>query len=365
MPATYRTPNFQVYAPTRQVAQQIAETAEMYRRRLAKEWLGHELPRWYAPCTVMVRVGQVGAGGATTFSFDRGEVFGWKMNVQGSFERILDSVLPHEISHTIFACHFRRPLPRWADEGAATLVEHESERKHQRLLAHQLLTKGGRIPLKSLFAIKEYPQDMQQVLSLYAEGYSLADFLVQQGGKRRFLRFLGDAHEIGWEQALTTHYQFASIESLESDWRGWVIAGSPALQQPAGTILASNSASDNGTKSAELVVRSQSPEPTTDYADVEPSTVAKEQRGVGLHAPDPRQHAVASAGARISTTLAAGSRSTNGWQRARQAGWVPVKSASQHGVADSRSDERVAAGNPAGQALPTTLSHAPAGSSAW
>ena len=44
-----------------------------------------------------------GAGGATSFVFDRGEVFGWKMNIQGSRERILDSVLPHEVTHTIFA----------------------------------------------------------------------------------------------------------------------------------------------------------------------------------------------------------------------------------------------------------------------
>src|SRR5258708_36067887 len=82
------------------------------------------------------QVGQLGAGGATTFSFfpnaqGSAEVCNWDMQIQGSLERILDSVLPHEVSHTIFACHFRRPLPRWADEGAATLAEHESERSRQ------------------------------------------------------------------------------------------------------------------------------------------------------------------------------------------------------------------------------------------
>ena len=69
----------------------------------------------------------LGAGGATSFVFEHGEVFGWRMTIQGSLVRILDSVLPHEVTHTIFATHFRQPLPRWADEGACTTVEH-----HQR-----------------------------------------------------------------------------------------------------------------------------------------------------------------------------------------------------------------------------------------
>ena len=107
------------------------------------------------------------------------------MAIQGTEERILDSVLPHEISHMIFASYFRRPLPRWADEGAATLVEHESERLRQTKLLDQVIRTSKRIPLRQLLNIKEYPENMQDVLTLYAEGYSLADYLVQQKGARR------------------------------------------------------------------------------------------------------------------------------------------------------------------------------------
>lgn len=122
--ATYRTPNFVVTAPTDEFAKRVGDEAERFRKELAVMWAGKELPRWSAPCPIRVKVGQIGAGGATTFSFHNGEVFGWNMNIQGTEERILDSVLPHEITHTILACRFRQPLPRWADEGISTLVEH-------------------------------------------------------------------------------------------------------------------------------------------------------------------------------------------------------------------------------------------------
>ena len=109
--AGFRTPNFVVEAPTAEFAKQVGEAAEIYRRELAIEWTGKPLPfNWSHPCPITVIVGTMGAGGATTFNFQAGEVYGWKMNIQGSEQRILDSVLPHEINHTIFASHFRRPL---------------------------------------------------------------------------------------------------------------------------------------------------------------------------------------------------------------------------------------------------------------
>jgi hypothetical protein len=233
--ATVRSPNFVVTASTADIAREVAQAAEENRSRLAVEWLGYELPRWAAPCDVQVKVGHHGAGGVTTFNFVRsgdGEthVVGWKMSVQGSLERVLDSVIPHEVSHTIFACHFRRALPRWADEGAATLAEHESEKQRQVATLNQVLKGGRRIPLKSLVKIKEYPRDMQDVMTLYAEGYSLAECLVQLGGKRKYLAFLADAETSGWDAAIRKHYDLHGVDELEQKWTGWVLAGSPALE---------------------------------------------------------------------------------------------------------------------------------------
>ena len=235
--------------------------------RLATEWLGKTLPNWYQPCPIKVQVGQIGAGGETTFNFmpnpksGRMEVGGWRMRVQGTAERILDSVIPHEVSHTIFASHFRRPLPRWADEGAATLVEHDSEKHFQVLTLREVWGTSRRIPLRSLLAMKEYPTDVRDVRTLYAEGYSLADFLVQMGGKSRYLAFLEDSARGDWEAAIRKHYKYEGIESLEGKWSGWILAGSPALHSD-GTIIA-----DAGTPAA-------SPAPTAPSAPAAPRSNA-------------------------------------------------------------------------------------------
>ncbi|MEX0716762.1 MAG: hypothetical protein WD066_09250 [Planctomycetaceae bacterium] len=258
--AVHKTPNFVVHAPSDRIAVQIGTLAEEFRDELAVEWLGKKLPRWAKSCEIHVEVGdQLGAGGATSFAFDRDhkgemQVFGWTMRIQGSLERICDSVLPHEVSHTILACHFRRPLPRWADEGAATLVEHDSEQRRQRRLLEEVLKTGRRIPLRKLFAMTEYPQDMRDVMTLYAQGYSIADYLVQQGGKRKYLDFIESAHHDGWDHALQHHYGLGNVDRFERRWNGWVLAGSPPLERPDGSMLA------DANDSRGLVVRGQNPE---------------------------------------------------------------------------------------------------------
>ncbi len=258
--ASYRTTNFVIHAPTEDFARRVGDEAERFRKELAIQWAGQELPPWSAPCPIRVKVGQIGAGGATTFSFHNGEVFGWNMNIQGTEERILDSVLPHEITHTILACRFRRPLPRWADEGISTLVEHESERRRQTRLLGDVMRQGSKIPLRSLVAMTEYPPDMRDVMKLYAQGYSVTDYLVQQGGRETFLQFLNDAmRHGGWDQALSAHYGVNSVDLLESKWNQWVLAGSPAMNLPAGQALAVNDRWKENASQPEIF-RAQSPD---------------------------------------------------------------------------------------------------------
>jgi len=226
--AAYPTPNFVIHCGDPQLAKELGDAAEAYRKEMAQLWLGKTLPDWSRPCPITVHVGpNLGAGGATTFVFDRGEVYGWQMTIQGSRERLLDSVLPHEITHMILASHFRQPLPRWADEGAATTVEHISEReKHRRMLLEFLRTQRG-ISFRRMFAMEEYPRD---IMPLYAQGYTLAEFLIQQGGHQRFVKFLETGLENNqWETALAKWYKYQDLGQLQTSWVAWVAQGYPQL----------------------------------------------------------------------------------------------------------------------------------------
>jgi hypothetical protein len=251
--AGHRTANFVVEAPTEQLARRIGDAAEQYRHTLAVEWTGAPLPRWSRPCPITAQVApHLGAGGATSFVFDKGEVFNWTMTIQGSEERILDSVLPHEITHTIFASHFRRPLPRWADEGACTTVEHPVERARQHKLLIEFLTNRRGIAFPDMFAMKEYPAD---VLPLYAQGYSLARYLIERGGRHKYVAFVADGlASDDWAGALGKHYGIGTVPQLQHVWLDWVKQGCPA--PPAALAAAPVAIGDWS-----ATTRGQSPDP--------------------------------------------------------------------------------------------------------
>jgi hypothetical protein len=264
--AGYRTTNFVVSAPTPDLAKAIGDQAEVYRRQLAIEWIGKELPAWSKPCPIHAQVADnLGAGGATSFVFDRGEVFGWKMNIQGSRQRILDSVLPHEVTHTIFASYFRQPLPRWADEGACTTVEHPSEIAKQKRNLITYLQTGHGIPFSQMFAMKDYPPE---VLPLYAEGYSLSEWLIENRGRKEFISFIGDGmQDDNWPRAVREHYGFPSLLALQNAWNNWVREGRPHITPATSTFgqIASNSPTGGPT------YRGQSPDDVTPVGTTSPS----------------------------------------------------------------------------------------------
>jgi hypothetical protein len=264
MGASRQTANFIVETADPNFAQQVADAAETYRRDLAIAWMGKAMPDWWQPCVMSVQDGpNLGAGGATTFKFQGGEVFEWRMSIQGSRERILDSVLPHEITHMIFACHFRQPLPRWADEGGATSVEHSAERNKHRQMLPMFLRTGRGIAFNQMFAMMEYPRDY---MPLYAQGYSLAEFLIQAKGRRAYIEFLDDGMKNDdWSAAVQRHYQAKDLGVLQDTWLTWVKQGAP-LSKPGESmptqLLAANGRRPRPEPNLIYRIRDKQPRPT-------------------------------------------------------------------------------------------------------
>jgi hypothetical protein len=234
--ASHRTANFIVEAPTAELARRVAERAEAERASIAREWLGRELAPWSSPCPVRVRLTQGEAGGLTSFGFDRGSVTDQEITVEGRLDRILASALPHEITHTIFAAYFGGPMPRWADEGASLLSEDLRERQRHDQIAENLLRRRGDLPLARLFVIEEYPSDL---MGFYGQGYSISRFLIEIGGRPRFLRFVREGTRAGWDVATRNHYGLSDVRELDRAWRAWhkVLARATAAKPDGPTTV--------------------------------------------------------------------------------------------------------------------------------
>jgi hypothetical protein len=221
------TQHFRVFANDPNLAREVGQMAEEYRRHLALHWLEKEMPSWMEKVPVIVNCSpRMLASGETKYTLVGGRVRQIQMVLSGTRERILDSVLPHEMTHTVLATHFAalgKPVPRWADEGACTTVEHASERsKHDTMLV-RYLSEGRGIAFKGLFVMRDYPEDM---MPLYAQGYSLCSFLIAQGGPRQFVRFLERGmQDEDWRAAIEQHYGYPLLGKLQSAWNDWVRDG--------------------------------------------------------------------------------------------------------------------------------------------
>jgi hypothetical protein len=219
----FQTENFLVTAPTKQLAKTFGEYAEVYRKEKAVEWLGHEIKPWPNRCPLNVVVRMDKNGGETTFTFGLSPgspsmVLSQKMLIFGETNQLLVSVLPHEVTHTIFAQHFGEAVPRWADEGGSVYSENDEERYLHDVRCRQLLNKGQAIPLRVLFSLKNYPPDMH---TLYAQGYSVVNFLVEKGGRKRFLDFVRRGMQNknnNWEVAAREVYDYESVDDMQAEW---------------------------------------------------------------------------------------------------------------------------------------------------
>ena len=63
--------------------------------------------------------------------------------------------------------------------------------------------------------LTQYPPD---VMVLYAEGYSVVEFLVGQSNRKVFLAFIAQGMRDGWDPAVQAHYGYRSVEELEEAW---------------------------------------------------------------------------------------------------------------------------------------------------
>lgn len=187
----------------------IVTAAEQARNTSAIYWTGKPLPGdWYRPCPIEYR--SEGSGqGRTTFRFDDGEVLGWNMMVAGSREMTLRNVIPHEVDHMVRASLVRRPIPRWLDEGCASLWEQPSEREKLYQAARQSTTWVS----ESTLSLEDYPTDPEKLAGLYGFGLTMTETLLERGSPEKLLTYSMDSRPNS--EKLQEYYELSESELIQ------------------------------------------------------------------------------------------------------------------------------------------------------
>lgn len=236
-----------------QDARTIARTCESWRTALQRQWCEGQCPLWSPRCEIVVHANQagylaaVGAGAGQTFGSSYIEFSASKQVQRRQIDFRGDSgrgpaTLPHELTHVILADLLggRQP-PRWADEGMALLADSAGKRQlHERDLQAGL---DQRMAFRAveLLNLDAYPHP-SRVPAFYGQSLSLTSFLVSREPPARFVAFIRQSSEQGYDAALRDCYGIDNVQELEVLWHAdrVVRTASPAAAiaaQSAGVTL--------------------------------------------------------------------------------------------------------------------------------
>ena len=211
------------------------------------------MPNWSRPCPIHADVApNLDAGGATSFVFDRGEAF--RLGYENP--RIGRADFGQRVASRSDAHDIRQPFspadcPAGPTKERALLWSTLPKRTKQQVMLINFLRTDHGIAFDKLFAMKEYPHD---VLPLYSEGYSLARYLIEQGGREKFMEFVSDGMKSeNWPATTKEIYGYASLQDLQDQWLDWVKQGSPTMPQRSVGGIAANSRSRSGEQPLYLV----------------------------------------------------------------------------------------------------------------
>ncbi len=194
----------------------ICRAAEAARKQSALFWSGRPLPGdWYQPCPVVWQVRTGTGSGWTAFQIQNGEVFGWRMSLRGNRNTVFRDVIPHEVDHAVRASLCRRPLPRWLDEGCASLFESAESHAQLRL---QLMTSQRRLLTSTTIDQMDYPASGSDTAQLYAEGFSFVEYLLSRGTPQEVLQLQQTQEPLSL--SLVQVYR-QELRQLLQDWHEW------------------------------------------------------------------------------------------------------------------------------------------------
>ncbi|MDO5309980.1 MAG: hypothetical protein Q4G03_10890 [Planctomycetia bacterium] len=137
-------------------------------------------------------------------------------------EEALGATLDHELTHAFFFYYLNSNFDLFLNEGLAQ----NSEKKTRQTLRNgvYLRAKQGRLkPLEQLYGANQYDPEM----ALYAQSFSVVDFLIARAGSKWFAAFVTEANARPdlFDNALMRFYNYRNLNALEDAWRQYLAQG--------------------------------------------------------------------------------------------------------------------------------------------
>ncbi|MFW6124890.1 MAG: hypothetical protein ACOC46_01970, partial [Pirellulales bacterium] len=193
-----RSDNFVVMAAEKSLADEALAQAEKYRREIARQWLGAELPPSVGQTVLHVEITDEGDS-AHTWVIDDPRRQYHRVWVNGSRRQVLGSTLRHEISHVVMATRFPQGLPLWINEGIASLNDDAERVATRRRIIGWYAQTDNWPPLARILNAEAMRAHDRETYSVAA---SLTEYLLSLDDRATLVAFAATAAQRNWDEAL-------------------------------------------------------------------------------------------------------------------------------------------------------------------
>jgi hypothetical protein len=223
------TANFRImHDQKKTMVENVGKVAEETRLALQKKWFGDVSVEWDGKCSIYLHVNREKYETKTKQKNTLGHmrtitqvdgVYSRTIHIPAKEAKLLEDVLPHEVSHSVMAVRFQGKMPRWADEGMAMLAESPAA-------IDECLGRLAKYKKQdALFALEVMLQTDEpehiMTLEFYSQSTSVVQFLTKRKGPATFTAFLRTCLRKGYEPALKEHYAIEGFRDLERQWQAF------------------------------------------------------------------------------------------------------------------------------------------------
>jgi hypothetical protein len=209
--------DFIVLAEDQALAEAVLEQSGEYRREIALDLLGEELPPGVGRTVIYVRISDADDTGRT-WAIDSPQRRLHSLWVNSTRTGVLGPLLKHEIAHVVMATRHPGALPSWAEEGVASRYD-DPRRVEIRRRVLRWFAETGNWPRLELVLTAESLTSHDQ--ASYAVAASLTEYLLARADHETFFAFAVDGRRKDWDAAARARYGAADAEALERAWRTW------------------------------------------------------------------------------------------------------------------------------------------------